>query len=89
MVAGGTAPDIALFQIRWFQSGLVPVGWWDLSDYFHNGPEASNRMRQIYYKVQYKVVGANCSNEIVILYYNKQMFNQAGLAYPPARAEKA
>ena len=61
----------------------------DLSDYFQNDSAASNRIQQSYYKVQDKVVGANCGNEIVLLCYNKQVFDQAGLAYPPARAEKA
>ena len=69
MVAAGTAPDIAYIPDTMI-SKWASAGWlMDLSDHFHTAPAASNRMRQIYYKVQYKVVGANCSNEIVILYY--------------------
>ena len=89
MVAAGTAPDIAYIPDPMI-SKWASAGWLiDLSDHFQNDPEASNRMPQIYYKVQDKVVGANCGNEIIILYYNKQVFDQAGLAYPPATAEKA
>jgi len=89
MVAAGTAPDIAYIPDPMI-SKWASAGWlMDLSDHFHNDPEASNRMRQSYYKVQDKIVGANCGNEIVILYYNKQVFDQAGLAYPPATAEEA
>ncbi len=89
MVATGTAPDVAYIPDARI-SKLASAGrLMDLSDYFQNDSEASTRMPQIYYKVQDKIVGANCGNEIVILYYNKQVFDQAGLAYPPATAEEA
>ena len=68
MVASGTAPDIAYIPDPMI-SKWASAGWlMDLSDHFQNDPEASNRMPQIYYKLQDKVVGANCGNEIVILY---------------------
>ena len=67
MVAAGTAPDIAYIPdtmiSKWASASWVI----DLSDHFHNDPEASNRMRQIYYKVQDKIVGANCAIETIIL----------------------
>ena len=60
MVAAGTAPDIAYIPDAMI-SKWASAGWlMDLSDHFHNDPEASNRMRQSYYKVQDKIVGANC-----------------------------
>ena len=89
MVAAGTAPDIAYIPDTMI-SKWASAGWLiDLSDHFENDSEASNRMQQIYYKVQDKIVGANCAIETIILYYNKQVFDRAGLAYPPATAEKA
>ena len=88
MVAAGTAPDIAYIPDPMI-SKWASAGWLiDLSDYFQNDSAASNRIQQSYYKVQDKVVGANCGNEIVILYYNKQVFDQAGLDYPPARHQR-
>ena len=89
MVAAGTAPDIAYIPDTMI-SKWASAGWlMDLSDHFQNDPAVSNRLRQSYYKVQDKVVGANCGNEIILLCYNKQVFDQVGLPYPLARAEKA
>ena len=89
MVAAGTAPDIAYIPATMISTWASASWLIDLSDHFQNDPEASNRMPQIYYKVQDKIVGANCAIETIILYYNKQIFDQAGLAYPPATAEEA
>ena len=50
MVAAGTAPDIAYIPDTMI-SKWASAGWlMDLSDHFQNDPEASNRMRQSYYK---------------------------------------
>ena len=69
MVAAGTAPDIAYIPDPMI-SKWASAGWlMDLSDHFQNDPEASNWMPQIYYKVQDKIVGANCAIETIILYY--------------------
>jgi len=89
MVAASTTLDIAYIPDTMI-SKWARAGWLiDLSDHFENDSEASNRMRQIYYKVQDKIVGANCAIETIILYYNKQVFDRAGLAYPPGTAEEA
>ena len=88
MVAAGTAPDIAYIPDPMISKWASAGGLMDLSDHFQNDSAASNRLPQSYYKLQDKVVGANCGNEIVILYYNKQVFDQAGLDYPPARHQR-
>ncbi|MDR0503418.1 MAG: sugar ABC transporter substrate-binding protein [Treponema sp.] len=36
-----------------------------------------------------KVVAYSVANEILLLYYNKDMFDKAGVPYPPAAADKA
>lgn len=36
-----------------------------------------------------KVVGYSCANEVLLLYYNKKLFDEAKLPYPPARADQA
>ena len=61
----------------------------DLSDYFQNDSEASTRMRQIFYKLQDQIIGTSAAIETIILYYNKQVFDRAGLTYPPATAKEA
>ena len=89
MVAAGTAPDVAYIPDAMI-SKLASAGrLMDLSDYFQHDSEASNRMPQIYYKLQDQIIGTSAAIETIILYYNKQVFDQAGLAYPPATAEEA
>ena len=89
MAAAGTAPDIAYIPDAMI-SKWASAGWlMDLSDHFQNDPEASTRMRQIYYKLQDQIIGTSATVETIILYYNKQVFDRAGLTYPPARAEEA
>ncbi|MDR1587073.1 MAG: sugar ABC transporter substrate-binding protein, partial [Treponema sp.] len=36
-----------------------------------------------------KTVAYSAANEVLVLYYNKDMFDKAGVAYPPASAENA
>ena len=36
-----------------------------------------------------KTVAYSAANEVLVLYYNKAMFDKAGVAYPPAAAENA
>jgi multiple sugar transport system substrate-binding protein len=36
-----------------------------------------------------KTVAYSAANEVLVLYYNKDMFDRAGVAYPPASAENA
>jgi multiple sugar transport system substrate-binding protein len=36
-----------------------------------------------------KVVAYSTANEILLLYYNKDLFDKAGVAYPPASADRA
>lgn len=36
-----------------------------------------------------KPVGYSSGNEVLLLYYNKKLFDKAGLPYPPASADKA
>ena len=76
-----------IFQTRWFQSGLVPAGWWIY--------------RIISRTTQKPVIGcgrAIIKSKIKLLvpiaatksyFFTKQVFDQAGLAYPPATAEEA
>mgnify|MGYP003312599168 FL=1 len=67
MVAAGTAPDIAYIPDTMI-SKWASAGWlMDLSDHFQNDPEASTRMRQIYYKLQDQIIGTSATIETIIL----------------------
>ena len=83
MVAAGTTPDIAYIPDTMI-STWGSAGWlMDLSDHFHHDPEASNRMRQIYYKVQDKIVGANCAIETIILTISRFLIRLVWLIHRP------
>lgn len=36
-----------------------------------------------------KTIGVGLSNQLVLLYYNKDMFDEAGISYPPTKVEDA
>jgi len=71
-------------------STWASAGWLiDVSDHFQSDLEANTRMPHIYYKLQDKIIGTSATIQTIILYYNKQVFDRAGLTYPPATAEEA
>ena len=70
MVATGTAPDIAYIPDAMISKWASAGGVMDLSDHFQNNSEASARMRQVYYKLQDKIMGTNAAIEAIILYYS-------------------
>ena len=89
MVAASTAPDIAYIPDPMI-STWASAGWLiDVSDHFQSDLEANTRMPHIYYKLQDKIIGTSATIQTIILYYNKQVFDRAGLTYPPATAEEA
>ena len=89
MVAAGTAPDIAYIPDPMISKWANADWLMDVSDHFQNDSEASTLMWQIYYKRQDKIIGTGATIQTIILYYNKQVFDRAGLAYPPVTAKEA
>jgi multiple sugar transport system substrate-binding protein len=90
MLASGDPPDVAyLFETQalpWAQEGRLM----DLSSYFHDDPEASNRLESTYYNYgDNKTLGTNTAGETIVMYYNKALFDEAGLEYPPSKAAEA
>lgn len=91
MVAGGTPPDVGYLNEQmaflWAQEGVIA----DLTPHFKADPEASNRLQATYYNYDggTKTIGTNAAAETMILYYNKNLFDEAGLDYPPSRAAEA
>lgn len=89
MIAGGTPPDAgylgADMALPWAEEGLLL----DLTPYFEQDPAASERFPNTFYKLDGKIYGSWTVAETMLMYYNKDAFDQAGLKYPPATAEAA
>ena len=91
MVAGGTPPDLGYLNEQqaflWAEEGVIL----DLTPHFKADPEASNRLAASYYNYDdgARTIGTNTAAETMILYYNKSMFDEAGLPYPPSQPGQA
>ncbi len=90
MLASGDTPDVAyLFETQalpWAAEGRLM----DLTSHFKEDPEASSRLEGTYYNYgDGKTVGTNTAAETMVLYYNKALFDEAGVAYPPSKAAEA
>jgi multiple sugar transport system substrate-binding protein len=90
MLASGTEPDVAYLNeaqaLQWASEGKLL----DLTNYFKSDPEAANRLPATYYNYgSGKTIGTNTAGEIGLLFYNKEIFDRAGAAYPPAEGNKA
>lgn len=87
MAASNTLPDAALFPdantIDWALKGQ----FLDLSDIFTGEHE---KVEAIQYRTpDGRIAGVAGAQEINLLWYNKDIFDEAKIAYPPASAEKA
>ncbi|MBL8056686.1 MAG: sugar ABC transporter substrate-binding protein [Anaerolineales bacterium] len=90
MLASGDPPDVGyLFETHaaeWASQGKVL----DLTDVFHSDPDLAARLPETYYYfAPGRTLGTSTASEIVLLFYNRAVFDRAGLPYPPARAEEA
>ena len=90
MLATGEAPDVGyLFEThapQWAQDGKVL----DLTPMVEGDPELSSRLPETYYYfAPDRTLGTSTSTEIMVMFYNRAVFDAAGLPYPPARAEDA
>ena len=62
----------------------------DLTSFVKETPQLANRLPQsFYYYEPGKIGGAMLAGEMTTLYYNKDLFDQAGVAYPPTDAASA
>lgn len=87
MATANQLPDTGMLQeggvIQWASEGMLS----DISS-MYEGTE-SKPLESIAYTYNGKTVSYASANEILILYYNKDMFDAAGVAYPPNALEKA
>ncbi|HZG56798.1 sugar ABC transporter substrate-binding protein [Paenibacillus sp.] len=85
--ASNTLPDIAQMPegqvLQWAQKGVLM----DLSAILDGAP---SKLETNKFKTpDGKTVGISVANEIILMFYSKKMFDDAGLPYPPAEVEKA
>jgi multiple sugar transport system substrate-binding protein len=90
MIAAGTPPDVGYLldthAPQWASEGKVM----DLTDIIQADPELSSRLPETYYTVASgRTIGTSTATEIMLLFYNKDVFDAAGVAYPPADPEAA
>jgi multiple sugar transport system substrate-binding protein len=93
MVAGGIAPDVAYCHegpaFKWAEDGVIM----DLKPFIDKDPEVSyaSRIPASWYKFDKgkKILGAAIAGEIMLLYYNKDIFDEFGVPYPPSDPDKA
>ncbi|CAA9362257.1 MAG: N-Acetyl-D-glucosamine ABC transport system, sugar-binding protein [uncultured Chloroflexia bacterium] len=90
MLASGDPPDVAYLgegqAFPWAAEGTLL----DLSDYFKEDAEASSRLPTTYYNYgDGKTLGTNTAAETIVLYYNRALFEEAGVELPPTAAADA
>ncbi|MDG0792302.1 sugar ABC transporter substrate-binding protein [Cohnella ginsengisoli] len=84
---GNQLPDTGMLKedgvIQWSSDGMLN----DVSAMYEGSD--SKPLDSLAYKYQGKTVAYAAANEVLLLYYNKDMFDKAGVAYPPAALDKA
>ena len=83
----GQLPDTGILKedgvIQWSSDGMLN----DVSS-MYTGSD-SKPLDSLAYKYQGKTVAYAAANEILLLYYNKDMFDKAKVPYPPSALDKA
>jgi len=90
MMQNGEPPDvgylISLQAPLWAEEGKLL----DLTDLIQNDPLLSTTLlASRYYYAPGKVAGINTAIEATLLFYNKAVFDEAGVPYPPSDPAKA
>ncbi|GHA25171.1 sugar ABC transporter substrate-binding protein [Devosia pacifica] len=88
MLASNTAPDVAYLSenqaFQWASDGRLL----DLSPYLGDTPEDTFLKNSIY-RVEDTLMGTGLATGVMLIYYNKDVFDAAGVEYPPANAADA
>jgi multiple sugar transport system substrate-binding protein len=90
MIKKGEGPDVGYFPglqaPLWAQEGKIM----DLTSLVQTDPLLSSALPETYYYYgDKKIAGLNTSVEVTLLFYNKDLFDQAGVPYPPADPKQA
>lgn len=87
MATAGELPDTAIMSeasvIQWAEQNMLL----DVSNMY--GPNDPTPLKSVTFTYGGKPVAYSAANEILMLYYNKDMFDKAKVAYPPVSADKA
>ena len=87
LAASNSLPDLGYFYepnvLQWGMNGQFV----DLTDFYKNAPAKLDTLKFV--TPDGKIVGISVANEIQVIWYNKKMFDAAGLPYPPAEVSKA
>ena len=86
MAAAKQLPDTCIMAepmtIRYAAAGLLA----DMGSVYK--PDEAP-LKSLAFTYKGKTVGYSCADEVLLVYYNKKMFDDAKVAYPPASADKA
>jgi multiple sugar transport system substrate-binding protein len=86
MAAGKQLPDVCMMAepmtLRYAAAGLLA----NLGDMYK--PDVAP-LKSLAFTYKGKVVGYSCADEVLVLYYNRKLFDDAKIPYPPASADKA
>lgn len=86
MAASNTLPDVG------YMSESALVGWADKGMFLPLGTGSGDneKLESLFFRnSKGEVVATSVANEVMVVFYNKDLFDQAGLEYPPADASKA
>ncbi|KUP25535.1 sugar ABC transporter substrate-binding protein [Paenibacillus sp. DMB5] len=87
LATAGQLPDTGMLKedgvIQWSSEGMLN----DVSAMYEGSD--SKPLDSLAYKHKGNTVAYAAANEILLLYYNKDMFDKAGVAYPPAVLDQA
>jgi len=87
LAASNSLPDLGYFYepnvLTWGMDGRFV----DLTDFYKNQPAKLDALKFV--TPDGKIVGISVANEIQVIWYNKKMFDSAGLPYPPSDPTKA
>jgi multiple sugar transport system substrate-binding protein len=86
MAVAGTLPDSSMMNermvIQWAKDGMLA----DVSNMY--GADESKPLDSLAYTYDGNVVAYATANEILMMFYNKDMFDAAGVAYPSTNPEE-
>ncbi|MCR8657755.1 ABC transporter substrate-binding protein [Paenibacillus endoradicis] len=87
LATAGQLPDTGMLQeggvIQWSSEGMLN----DVSAMYEGSD--SKPLDSLAYKYQGNTVAYAAANEILLLYYNKDMFDKANVPYPPSSLDQA
>jgi len=89
MITGGNAPDVGYVMgdtvQLWANQGVTK----NLSPYFASDPDLGSRMEVSRYRIGDGIAATNAALESMIIFYNKKLFDDAGVPYPPSKWTEA